>query len=203
MCLQTTTSYDNCLAVRVHLDVCTSHIEHTRLQLDNAPCPNFQKVHQHVRNTSRCYCKDGASLDREAGFAVGVGCARMASKGYGENGLTWSFEKGPDLKLKGKKERAREKAKEKEVEVKMEEEEDDDVMKSWAGFKAAGGFGGANGRSASSGTAEDAIRRNQMMKGQDYQQAKKVKVENGSGNSPCAPLEPFKPRGFDGDHEMN
>ena len=87
----------------------------------------------------------------------------MASRGYGENGLTWGFEKGPGLKLKETKERAREKAKEsekekeKEVEVKMEEV-GDGLDKYWADAKAAGGFGGAsaNGRSASSGTAEDA-----------------------------------------------
>ena len=102
MCLQTTTTYDNCLAVRVHLDVCASHIEHTRVQLDNLPCPDFEKKHQHVKNSTRCYCKAAGSMSRDAGFAVGVACVRMASRGYGENGLTWSFEKGPDLNLKGK-----------------------------------------------------------------------------------------------------
>lgn len=163
MCLQTTTTYDNCRAVRVHLDVCATHIEHTRRQLDNLPCPDFGKKHQHVKNSTRCYCKSAGSMSRDAGFAVGVGCVRMASRGYGENGLTWGFEKGPGLKLKGKKERAREKAKEsekekeKEVEVKMEEV-GDGLDKYWADAKAAGGFGGAsaNGRSASSCTAEDA-----------------------------------------------
>ncbi|KAH7407756.1 hypothetical protein BKA64DRAFT_743353 [Cadophora sp. MPI-SDFR-AT-0126] len=204
MCLQTTTTYDNCCAVRVHLDVCASHVEHTRLQLDSAPCPNFEKVHQHVKHTTRCYCKNAsASLGREAGFAVGVGCNRMASRGYGEDGFTWSFEKDPDLKEK--RERAREengKVEEKEVEVNMEEGEDD-VMKSWADFEAAGGFGGANGGAFPSGAAEDAIRRNQMVEEQDYQQSKKVKVQDSSGFAPCPPLTPFKSRSYDGDHEMN
>ncbi|KAK0107095.1 hypothetical protein ONS95_003802 [Cadophora gregata] len=205
MCLQTTTSYSNCRAVRVHLDVCASHIEHTRRQLDNAPCPKFSKTHQHVTNTTRCFCKDSASLGRHAGSTVGVGCARMASRGYGENGLTWGFEKGPSLGLKKKKDRAREKAieKEKEVEVKMEDDSDD-VSKSWADINAASCFGDASGSGASHGTAEEGIRNNQMMMESNHQQSKKVKFENSpSSHAQFPPLEPLKTRDFDVDHEMN
>ncbi|KAH7356647.1 hypothetical protein BKA65DRAFT_592216 [Rhexocercosporidium sp. MPI-PUGE-AT-0058] len=189
MCTETTTIYSNCNAVRIHLKVCASHVDHTRKQLDNAICPDFRKASRYVTNTTRCNCK----LDAEPSAVSGrrsarIGCERAASKGYGENGLTWSFEKGPDLKLKKKKDRARERERavkeEKEVKVKMEEvETGNDERRSWAGAdKAAGaaGWGGSMGRSSSSGKAEDSIRRNQMMKaqGQDHQQAKKVKLES-------------------------
>lgn len=101
MCIETTTTYENCNAVRIHTVVCDKHIEYTRQQIDTRPCPDFRKTSQYGAATTRCDCKY-----RPRGFE----CARAKSKGYGENGLTWDFERAPAIALKKQKDRARDKA---------------------------------------------------------------------------------------------
>lgn len=161
MCTETTTIYENCNAVRIHLHICPDHIDHTHRQLDTAPCRFFTKKSIYVGHTARCNCKYDAAITTSSGRRLKVGCQRAASKGYGENGLTWSFDKGPEPSLKKKKDRAKERNKpvkeEKEVEIK----EENDQRKSWAGTDAASGSGSAGwgnsmGRPSSSGRADDA-----------------------------------------------
>lgn len=86
-----------------------------------------------------------------------VACERMASRGYGEGGYTWSFDKVEGVGLKKKKGRARESVREfygggdGDVEIKQEMSDEDGI---W-GDAASAGWGGM-GQSASSGQAEDA-----------------------------------------------
>ncbi|KAG4438404.1 hypothetical protein IFR05_006110 [Cadophora sp. M221] len=208
MCIETTTTYENCNAVRIHLHLCTDHIDHTHRQVDNEPCQFFTKKTLYVSTTARCNCKYDSAYTTASGRRVKAGCERAASKGYGQNGLTWSFDRRAEASLKKKKDRSKggnKTFKEKEVEIKKEEI---DQRKSWAGADTAfgpAGWGNSMGRSSSSGRAEDAMRRNQMMKDQDhdYQKAKKVKLERTSGDDRVKFDQlPEAPRFNDDDHEM-
>ncbi|CAL3971287.1 unnamed protein product [Diplocarpon coronariae] len=94
MCLETTTTYETCAAVRTHLHVCASHIAHTRLQLDNEPCPALRRKVQNPghKGWDRCRCRCSE---------MPHGCERSRSRGYGEGGSTWGFEKEARVSLKG------------------------------------------------------------------------------------------------------
>ncbi|KAF8862399.1 hypothetical protein BDZ45DRAFT_799213 [Acephala macrosclerotiorum] len=60
MCVDTEYRWENCRAVEIHHLVCISHIRHTRLQIDNKPCPFFRVEEMNYKNTpsvSICQCK--------------------------------------------------------------------------------------------------------------------------------------------------
>ncbi|CZS90548.1 uncharacterized protein RAG0_01589 [Rhynchosporium agropyri] len=191
MCVETTTVYGNCRAVRVHLSLCAAHIEHTRLQLDMSPCPFFQKNSIYGGITSRCDCKYSPFIN--AGEIV---CQRALSKGYGENGFTWSFDKGPSVVMKGKKDTARQKAKKEKMEkmekMEMEREKEKEKEKKLArakmeegdeeqAWKASGwgGFGGFRSQNPENDPSSDSY----------LQKPKKVKIEKNHNQAKLEPLD--------------
>ncbi|KAL2073141.1 hypothetical protein VTL71DRAFT_10465 [Oculimacula yallundae] len=173
MCLEITTVYGNCRAVRVHTEICASYIEHTRQQIDNTPCPSFLKDSRYAGITSRCTCK----TNPEYGAKGEVICQRAISKGYGENGFTWCFEKGAKVVLKKKRESAREKKVrdkgEGRVDVKKESVEDS----AWS----ASGWNGDRERVRDT--------RRQKEDSFDRKQVKKLKVEKSPSHSQEIKLE--------------
>lgn len=69
------------MAVGVHTVVCLEHIDHTRLQIDNAPCPKLKREVASSDST-RCCCRDN-----------GYRCIRVIPGIKADNGHSWSFVK--------------------------------------------------------------------------------------------------------------
>ncbi|CZR59710.1 uncharacterized protein PAC_09604 [Phialocephala subalpina] len=84
MCIDYRYRWENCRAVEIHHRVCQAHIQHTRLQKDDNPCPNFRVEEINYRNdpvVSICQCK-----------IYGQPCIRNTNGLKGDRNEHWEFE---------------------------------------------------------------------------------------------------------------
>lgn len=78
--------YTNCRYTITRITICQAHIDHTRLQLDDAPCPSHTKDIIQMRNPL-CNCED---IDTDCQMGV--------------SGKTdWAFERGDEVKKEWKR----------------------------------------------------------------------------------------------------